>query len=236
MIAYLLHQMPDADREAFAERWFSEPELYERLQMVEAELLDDCARGKVSRSQRRRIERYLLGSESQRRKFTFAAALQAALPSPKTLRMPWGAIVAAALVASLGISLWLGLLNRTLRTEIAQLQHAPQPVSENIYTIGLPRDTLRGGSTENTVRLPMDVRLVRVELELLPGEEKNAYSATLLRDNRALWSEGPLHAEVRGRVSVITIWVPGALLGPGEHSLRLDAPGNPIGYDFTVTR
>ena len=50
MIAYLLHEMPEAERTAFAERWFNEPELYERVQMAEAELLDEFARGNVSRA------------------------------------------------------------------------------------------------------------------------------------------------------------------------------------------
>jgi len=242
MIAYLLHEMPEAERAAFAERWFTEPELYERLQMTEAELLDDCARGKVSRSQRRRIEQFLLGSEVQQRKMAFAAALQAAFPRPRALRTPWLAVVAALFVVTLGVSVWLGFENRALQTEVSRLERVSRPVagvvnSDGIYTIGLPSETLRGAPAENTVRLPKGVRLLRMELELPPGAANSAYSATVLSGTRAVWSEGPLHAEGRGAALIATIWIPTetAVLGSGEHSVRLEAPGSqPVYYRFSV--
>ncbi len=244
MIEYLLHEMPEGERAAFAERWFTEPDLYERLQTVEAELLDSCVRGKVSRTQRRRIEQYLLGCEYQKRKLAFAAALQAAFPRRQVLRLPWSAVVAALLVASLAASLWLGLENRRLQAEVAQLQRVAQPVAgvvnpDGIYAVGLPSETLRGASAENAVRLPRGVRLLRMELELPPGAASVAYSATLLSGTQAVWSEGPLHPEGLGTTSIATIWIPtdAAVLGPGDHMVRLDAAGSPpVYYRFTIIR
>ena len=244
MIEYLLHEMPEGERAAFAERWFTEPDLYERLQMTEAELLDDCVRGNVSRRQRRRIEQYLLSCEYQQRKLAFAAALEAAVPRPKIVRVPWLAVVAASLVVSLAASLWLGLQNRRLQTEVAQPQRVSRPVTgavspDGIYAVGIPSDTLRGASEENAVRLPKGVRLLRMELELPPGAASLAYSATLLSGTRAVWSEGPLHPEGRGAGSIATIWIPAeaAILGPGDHTVRLDAAGSPpFYYNFTILR
>ncbi len=46
LIAYLLHQMAEDEREAFSERCFLEPGLREDLQMAEADLLDAYARGR----------------------------------------------------------------------------------------------------------------------------------------------------------------------------------------------
>jgi hypothetical protein len=244
MIAYLLHEMPEGERAAFAERWFTEPDLYERLQMTEAELLDNWARGKVSRSQRRRVEQYLLGSELQQQKLAFAAALSAALPRPRVMRVPWLAVVAALLFVSLAAALWLGMQNRRLQNHVAQLERVVQPVAgvvntDGIYTIGLTSDTLRGATAENAVRLPEGVRLLRLELELPPGAARVVYSASLLSGNRAVWSEGPLHPEGRGAASIATIWIPTetAILGPGDHTVRLEASGNPPAYyRFTIIR
>jgi len=239
MIAYLLHQMPETERAAFAERWFTEPDLYERLQMTEAELLDDCARGKVSRGQRRLIEQYLLGSEFQRRKMDFAAALQSAIPSPRTSRVPWWAVAAAALVASIGVSLWLGIENRRLQTEVASIQPAAQRVADGVYAVAIPSQTLRSAAAENSIRLPAGIQILRLELELPPGGDRGVYSATLLAGSRAVWNEGPFYPESRGTASVATIWIPAsaAILGPGEHAVRLDASGSPSAYyRFTISR
>ena len=38
VIAYLLHEMAEDEREAFGERWFVEPKLREDLQLAEADL------------------------------------------------------------------------------------------------------------------------------------------------------------------------------------------------------
>jgi hypothetical protein len=134
MIEYLLHEMPESERALFAERWFAEPELYEELQMAEAELLDEYVRGKISERRRLQIEDCLLASEPQRQKWAFAVALAAALPSRKASRLPWLGMVAAALVVSLSLSLWVGLKNRELRTELAQSRTPPpQAMANGVY-------------------------------------------------------------------------------------------------------
>ena len=79
-IAYLLNEMPEAKRAEFVERWFTEPELYERLRMAEAALVDDHVRGRLSRVRRHQVERFLLGSDVQLRKLEFAETLRAAVP------------------------------------------------------------------------------------------------------------------------------------------------------------
>jgi hypothetical protein len=240
MIAYLLHEMPEPERALFAERWFAEPELYEELQMAEAELLDEYVRGKISEHRRRQIEDCLLASESQRQKWAFAVALAAALPTRKTWRLPWLGMVAAALVVSLSLSLWIGMRNRELRTELAQLRNPPpQVMVSGVYTIGLPSGTLRGSSAENEVQLPAGTRLLRVELELPPGATSSVYSAALLAGDHVVWNEGPIHPEGQGPSSIAVFWIPtdGAILGPGEHSVRLDAAGRASElYRFTIVR
>jgi hypothetical protein len=237
VIAYLLHEMPETERAAFAEQWFSEPELYESVRMAEAALLDDYVRHRVSRRQRRRIERYLLASDVQRRKLAFAAALQAALPQPRRWRAPWVAIAAAVLVALAGASIWLGVENRNLRQEAARRERAVQPEPGAVYTVGLPADTLRGASAETTVRLPAGVSMLRLELELRPPDQQNVYTATVSAGGRTLWSEGPLRVEARGTALLAPVWIPAGVLSTGEHTVQLETSGSPVAYyRFTVVR
>lgn len=237
VIQYLLHEMPEAERAAFAERLFTEPELYERVQMAEAELLDAYVRHRVSRHERLRIEQYLLNSEGQRRKLAFAAALEAALPRPQRTHLPWAAIAAAALVLMAGASLWLGLENRNLRQEVARLESAAPPQPGAVFTVGLPADTLRGAQAENTIRLPAGATMLRLELELRPGDQQNLYTATITSGGRTLWAEGPLRAESRGTALLAPVWIPASVLSAGQHTLQLEAAGNPVAYyRFNVVR
>ncbi len=236
LIAYLLHQMPEEDRAAFAEKWFAEPELYERLQMVEAELLDDYVRGKLSPEQRRDVEQHLLGSETQRRKLAFAETLQAALPRRRRFPVLWAALVAAMILIVAGVAIWLGIQDRTLQQELVRAKREIQPLTASIYTFSLPADTLRG-SAVNAISIPEGARLLRLELELRPGDEKGVYSAALLSGDRVLWNEGPVRPEPQGRAFIAPVWVPAEVLGAGVYAVQLDISGNPVAYyNFKVTR
>lgn len=237
VIEYLLHEMPEAERTAFAERWFNEPELYERVRMAESSLLDDYVRHKLSRTQRRRIEQYLLGSEAQRRKLAFAAALCAALPQAKRWRMPWAAIAAALLVAFAAGSAWLGIQNQRLRQEVARLQRPAPAASGGLFTAELPADTVRGTSAPNSVRVPAGASMLRLELELRPGDEQNVYTAAVSAGGRIVWSEAPVVPESRGTAILAPVWIPAGVLAAGDHTIELDVSGRPVAfYRFTVSR
>ncbi|HTR38883.1 MAG TPA: hypothetical protein VMH80_23415 [Bryobacteraceae bacterium] len=237
VIEYLLHEMPEAERTAFAERWFNEPELYESVRMAESGLLDDYVRHKVSRTQRRRIEQYLLGSEAQRRKLAFAAALCAALPQTKRWHMPWAAIAVAIVVAFAAGSAWLGIQNRQLRREVASLQSRAPLASGGLFTTQLPADTVRGVSTPNSIRLAAGASMLRLELELRPGDEQNVYTAAVSAGGRIVWSEAPVTAESRGTAILAPVWIPAGVLAAGDHTIELDVAGKPVAfYRFTVIR
>ena len=72
MIAYLLHKLPDSEREAFEDRWMEDSGLYNELQDVEAELLDDYASGALTPEDRDLVTRHLLGDPAQDQKLLFA--------------------------------------------------------------------------------------------------------------------------------------------------------------------
>jgi hypothetical protein len=237
VIAYLLNEMPEAERAAFAERWFTEPELYERLRMSEAALLDDYVRGKLSRRERRQVEQFLLGSDVQRDKLKFAETLRVIFAQSARARVPWLYIAAAVLLVSLGLTFWLGLENRSLHREVARLEAGAHLEHGGVYTLGIPADTLRGASEEARVQLPTDVSLLRLELELKPGDEASPYSVTVFRDSKIVWSEGPLRPTAQGADQIAITWIPAGVLAQGDYTVQLAASGNPIAnYRFAVTR
>src|SRR5271168_4413903 len=108
MIAYLLHKLPEAERDAFEDRWMEDSELYEQLQDAEAELLDAYAAGTLSAGDRELVTKHLLGSPAQEQKLRFARKLHDAFPKPaRSANWRWIA-VAAALLLLVGSASWLG--------------------------------------------------------------------------------------------------------------------------------
>ncbi len=229
-IAYLWNEMPEPKRAAFAERWFTDAELYERLRMAEAELLDHYVRGELSRRERRQVERFLLGSDVQRRKLEFAEALRAAFPSLERFRVPWAFVAAAVLLLSTGVSVWLGVENLSLHKQVARLETGRHLERGDSYTLDLSSDTLRGTSPQTPLLLPPAVRLLRLRLELKPGEETSMYSVSVSGNGKMVWSEGPVRPEAQGADHLAVVWIPADVLSPGDYTVQLDAHGSSVAY------
>ena len=233
VIAYLLHEMAEDEREAFGERCFVEPKLREDLQMAEADLLDAYARGKAKGEQRKQIERWLLGSAVQRQKLDFAQAMATLLPDAAPRRIPWSLLGAVAAGLILLASLVLSIVhNRQLESELARVEAqgrslAPaRPLPGTAFAIFLPADTLRSGAGIS-VSLPQGADVVHLQLGLETGQQRDFDSAVVSVSGRAVWRQQP--------VSAASLWIPAKLLGPGNYTVRLDSNGTPVAYySFTV--
>jgi hypothetical protein len=232
--AYLLHQMPETQRSAFAEQWFADADLYQQLTDAETDLLDAYVRGAVSRRQRGQIEHYLLDSEVQRQKLAFAAALHALLPRPVRRSMSWLGICAAAVIVLLaGLSIWAVLQNSQLKSQLAILRGS---APSGVYSAWLPAGTLRGSTTAASVRIPSGATLLQLELELEGAEVTDIYAGELSIGGRAIWKEAPLQAEHRGKVFLTTMWIPASVLVPGNYILALQKNGFVAYYELVIAR
>lgn len=238
VIAYLLHQLPEKDRDAFAERWMADPALYEQLRSAEADLLDGYARGEVSSADRALIEQHLLGSDTQRRKLAFAEALHVALPGARRRPVAWVPLAAAAaLVAMSATAAWFWQQNDRLRREVAQLreQVRPSAPSGSVYAAAVPLSGVRGAERETRIAIPAGADVVRLEVELEPADANASYTATTSAGDQIIWIEEPVRPQKRGAAVVASVWIPAAVLLPGRYDIRLATGGRPIGYwPFTV--
>jgi hypothetical protein len=238
MIAYLLHKLPESERDAMEDRWMEDSELYEQLQDVEAELLDAYASGALLAADRELVTKYLLGSPAQGRKLIFARTLRdafpvAAPPSRARFAPRWRSIAAAAVLVLLaGAVSWLGWQNAELRQRLAGVANPARPLAAPVYVAEIRSDTTNR-STEPSlaeVRLPAGVQMLRLDLQLDPGDETQIFSASVAQEGRAVWDEQPIRAEHRPFGFVASVWVPAAVLTPGEYQVRLSAGGAPVDY------
>ena len=227
LIDYLLHRMPESERLDFAERWFTDSELCQQLENAEAELLDAYVGDRLPRGQRAQVERYLLHSDVQRRKLTFAAALHGVVPAPRRPRFSWIAAGAAAMLVILaGVAGWMALQNIRLRTEIARLERPAGPAAGKVVGATLT-SSLRGSASGSAVSLPTSADMLRLDLELPGGSPRQAYAASLSASGRIVWKEEPLRAEAGGAASFVRVWIPAAALETGSYVVALEAEGNP---------
>jgi hypothetical protein len=235
VIAYLLHKMPEAERDSFEEQHFDDSELYDQVREVEAELLDGHARGELSAGQRELVEKYLLASSLQRQKLLVARTLAHRFPSPARRSAPWRSIAAAAIVLLAGGVAWLAWENAALRRDLTRAATKPtskqeQQVPQQVMEARLS-PTLRG-TAQSIVAVPLaaDSEILRLDLEVDPGEEAQSLSAFITKDGRAVWSEEPILKEQRSFGFVASVWIPAAALVAGEYEIKLSADGAPIDY------
>jgi anti-sigma factor RsiW len=73
--AYLLGELSDAEEEAIEVRYFTDDALFEQLLDIEDDLIDRYARGQITDSERRRLERHFMKSPARRQRVRFAEAL-----------------------------------------------------------------------------------------------------------------------------------------------------------------
>jgi hypothetical protein len=125
-VRFLLGELPDDERDAIEERFFTDDDTFAELQEAEDDLADEYGRGGLSPERRARFEARFLQDEAGQSRVDFAQALRAAAsrrhaPVPLAHRGPgaWG--WAAAAVAALALAGTLVALSR-VRGVITRLE------------------------------------------------------------------------------------------------------------------
>src|SRR5437763_2555854 len=84
IIRFLLADVPETEREALEERYFSDPEYFEQVCAVENLLIDRYVREQLSGKERERFERHYLITPARRQKVAFAKSLARAASQVQT--------------------------------------------------------------------------------------------------------------------------------------------------------
>jgi hypothetical protein len=238
--AYLLGRAAPATRESLEQRLFSDDDAFwERLCLVEDELVDRYVSGELDGEETTSFERHFLVTGERRARlelsralFEYAQARKGQRGSRGWLGRPlsfpaWTIAAAAALVLAVPAVVWHGATRGPVGDTSAWL------------SAGLVRD-VEGELAR--VALPEGCQLVRLHLDAGHWEHAT-YRATLHDvDGGPLWAQDRLApAPVEGRRAV-TLTLPCDLLPPEDYYVRLEgvtagAPPAPLGrYDFRVLR
>ena len=140
---YLLGEMPETERVALEEQYFSDQRLFERIVQAEKDLVDKYARGLLSSATRDRFEQHYLAHPQRRERARFAEALAVKLGEEKAIgaaasstptegwwnrlvpshgpRVAWAFSVVLLLI-SIVAALWFFIETRRLRQELARTE------------------------------------------------------------------------------------------------------------------
>jgi len=165
---FFLGRLPEGDREALEERYFSDPAFFESMEAAEAALVHDYLTDSLGAEDRLAFDRFFQTSEPRRREVDFMrAAIHSARPSGKMGgKAAWWAALAACLALAVALSIsWRE--NRRLRADLDRAsKSAPMmvagvvdftPPAENQRTPGAPTGVLRLGTGDVLVRFHLPV-------------------------------------------------------------------------------
>jgi len=209
---YLLGTLPPETLEGVEQRLFSDDRVFwERLSLVEEQLVDDYAWDRLGGDDREGFERRFLTTAERRAKLEFARAFRAHLEQRKEVRntfwqrlrgpvaLPGWAVAAAAvlLLAVLPGLTWQIATNRT-----------PGGATETWLESGQVRDV---DSQLTQVRIEPGSQIVRLQLELETAwTEYSSYSVTLfevVNEPRETLSRNLVAGNVDGK-RVVTLTLP----------------------------
>ncbi len=92
MIQYLLGELPEAAQTQLEEKFFTDNQTFEQLQIVEEQLIDDYLNNVLTQPERQKFEASYLNSERRRKKLRFARDLKTSFTPPPNFVPPAGKI------------------------------------------------------------------------------------------------------------------------------------------------
>jgi hypothetical protein len=241
--AFLLGTLTEVDAAALEARLLEDDGFFDEVSAVEADLLDDAARGRLGVDDMRRFEaRYAADDE----RHGFARSLKRSVTIRKTkppFRSNRGWLGGLALAASL--ILGIGLLRQT-RTDPPRA--APPVVVPSVAPASVASVTFDLRTERSTDRVPRleigpNVSTVRVELRLDPRDDFAAYSVEMKSPaEEVIFTESELRGTRDGDVRRLAFALPASRLDIGLHQISVNGLGDgvapePVGFvSIRVTR
>jgi hypothetical protein len=198
-----------------------EPQVAERMQEQEFDLIDDYAARRLNPADREAVERHLLKSRAGAHSLRVARLLSsvrvALLPERRRI-FRWVPLAALACAAAL-VGWFVIPLRRTAPPPFTAVSSSPRLVT-SAPTAALPILSLLAdvdrGAAVTKLNWPAGAQSVRLQVELPDAPRQGTY--TLRIDDaagRRLFASGPLAAQSAGGLRYVEAVVPTAALGPG---------------------
>jgi hypothetical protein len=225
---YLLGYSPEEEREAIADRLFSDDQFADSLAEAERDLLDAYARGELSSKDRAAVNSRLLISERQLEKLHLAKALAArstARPNARLNRklLTWAKKYGASQKPQ---------PSTTSQQLVSNAPAQPPPMVVALLSPGANRD----GDIQQFL-VPQRAGAVRLDLQLAGQKVSASYSVRLVRQRETVYQLAALPPRLDSGMQLLSVTVPTTVLSAGQYRLYVtpvDSSVEPTTYNFQV--
>src|SRR5262245_10019431 len=112
IINYLLGQLSEPERAELEQSYFADARVFDRLDQIETDLMDDYARGRLSEQMSKRFEQVYRSNPDRRARLKFSEALMAKLDVEQAASLRSGTVKPRADTSSSDQAIWSLLTNR----------------------------------------------------------------------------------------------------------------------------
>jgi hypothetical protein len=217
---YLLGLLTETERASVEERFFDDNEYFERVSSLEDDLIDEYARGMLSRKERMQFDKYCMSSAKVRQRIEFARTLDrkvhASSPARGRRRAPFGLSLAGMRFAFAALTIAAIAIGLAIWAPWRGPVTGPLP---NVFAFVLRPGSTRDPGRENRQVIPPNATVIRIQAILDAGPSYSSYGASLRTVQGALvWTKDGLTAAA-GRS--VTIEVPAGVLNSDDYILTV---------------
>jgi hypothetical protein len=251
---YLLGRLPSEGAEALESELLDDEDLFEKVRIVETELYDDFAAGRLSATdQRAFLSRY--SGRAARSRFVFAttlhgrtAAMRIATFRPRAARI----VLAAAAIAVVAIGLaYLRMRTETPVTNVRQIARDVEPVERPTAVVASPVPAIaftvtlgasRAAGENTPLSIPADAATVELDVRLHAEDVYDSYAVDVRdKTGRSVWQQSDVRATTAADTRTIKALIPAARLPAGTYEIAVSgrtgsAPAEELGFKSLEVR
>lgn len=256
---YLLGSLPPERMEEIEKRILTDDAFHQEVEIMEEELLDRYAQGRISGTERLLFDRHFLASPVRKQRLEFARALQTKIDSMQTTPGPvsvrFSAIYPYALAACTFALVVLGIATYRLSMRLQEQRVADEQVSrqneemrKTIAAMSASQDLALqplivaeltpGGSRESKlakINVPRGIRAVQFELKVPQSLQGDTIVALLDDSGQLITTVRATQPQKLGADNIVVAVLAEEFLKKGNYFLRLtQPPATKLLYSFQI--
>jgi hypothetical protein len=259
MVSYLLGELEEPERQQFEERYFTDDLLFQELQSVKQDLINDYLKDRLTPKQKAYFDQHYARNRLGREQIRFIRHFHTALHTQRlALRqgrrqglflrylIPVG--MAAALVVTTALTISTYFENRRLQEQLETYKSAPaNPASASVSGPAVERLQLNasdlrvtagGGAPGSQVfRIRKDAASVEFRLAFSSADAGQTYTAVLVDVDGVERVSAPQLSKptITDGTTTVTVVFPAVYLPQGSYVIRLKHTGGDIAESFAFS-